>query len=47
MRRRKVGGSSRAPDADIQRMADASLALVRAKFEVHRANQRMLGIAAL
>ena len=34
-------------DAEVQRMADASLALVREKFDVHKVNQRMLEIMGL
>ena len=36
-----------APDAEVQRMADASLALVREKFDVHKVNQQMLEIMGL
>jgi glycosyltransferase involved in cell wall biosynthesis len=36
-----------APDSIIQRMADASLAIVREKFDVHKVNQQMLEIMGL
>jgi glycosyltransferase involved in cell wall biosynthesis len=36
-----------APDSEIQRMADASLAIVREKFDVHKVNQQMLEIMGL
>ena len=35
------------PDAEVQRMADASLTLARKKFDVHKVNQRMLDIMGL
>ena len=36
-----------ASDAEVQRMADASLALAREKYDVHKVNQRMLEIMGL
>jgi glycosyltransferase involved in cell wall biosynthesis len=36
-----------APDSEIQGMADASLAIARQKFDVHRVNQQMMEIMGL
>ena len=36
-----------ASEEEIQRMADASLAMAREKFDVHKVNQRMLEIMGL
>lgn len=36
-----------APDEEVQRMADASLAMAREKFDVHKVNQQMLEIMGI